>query len=93
MKAQDDWRLQGQEEFLTGVRLYHRKYRHYARNPNWDHDHCSFCWAEFMIESQPDVLHQGYSTADDYYWVCEKCFEDFKELFRWEVVEELDVRE
>jgi len=78
-----DWRLQGQEEFLQGVQLY---WRHYARySENWDHDHCEFCGVKFMVEDYPDVLHQWYSTEDQYYWVCKDRFEDFKERFHWEV--------
>lgn len=67
----------------------HRRYRRNAVNPNWDHDHCDFCFATFMVEDHPDVLHQGYATSDEYHWVCEKCFADFRELFQWAVVEEL----
>ena len=86
---ESDWRLTFQERFLKGVTLAHRRYRRYAANPNWDHDHCAFCWAKFMIEDHPDVLHQGYATLDDYHWICETCFEDFKEKFGWVVVEEM----
>ena len=50
-----------------------------------DHDHCEFCWAKFMVEDYPDVLHEGYSTLDEYRWVCKGCFEDFKESFQWRV--------
>ena len=83
-----DWRLFGQEKYLKGVTLVHRRYRQYAPNPNWDHDHCSFCWASFDAED-PESLPQGYATEDDYHWICEKCFEDFKDLFGWEVIDEM----
>lgn len=83
----DDWRLMGQEKFLKGVRLVKQAYRRYPLNPEWDHDHCEFCGAKFMVEDYPDVLHEGFSTENDYYWVCEKCFFDFKEYFAWEVLE------
>jgi hypothetical protein len=36
-----------------------------------------------MVEDYPDVLHEGYATQDDYHWICERCFEDFREQFRW----------
>ena len=81
----NDWRLQGQERYLKGVELCHRPYRRYPQNPSWDHDHCSFCWAKFMVEDVPDVLHEGYCTFDDYHWICSRCFDDFKELFGWRV--------
>ena len=29
----------------------------------------------------------GYVTADDEYtWICQPCFQDFKEPFRWRVL-------
>ena len=80
-----DWRLQGQEEYLTGVSLVHRPYRRYAANPEWDHDHCAFCLAKFMIEDRPNVLHEGYASSDDYHWICESCFLDFQEQFGWTI--------
>ena len=30
-------------------------------------------------------LTQGYCTADQKYWICEECFNDFKEMFKFEV--------
>lgn len=86
---QSDWRLTVQERFLKGVTLVHRRYRRYAKNSDWDHDHCAFCSAKFMVEDLPDVLHQGYCTSDDYHWICETCFEDFKKMFAWSVIEEI----
>ncbi len=83
-----DSRLRGQENYLAGAKLVRRPYRRYAANPNWDHDHCAFCWAKFMVEDCPDVLHEGYATLDDYHWICEGCFQDFREQFRWTVVDD-----
>ncbi len=87
-KEQDDWRLTGQEKYLKGVILIHQKYRQNPDNPEWDHDHCSFCWATFMVGGESGSLEEGYSTEDEYYWVCPQCFEDFKEAFGWSVREE-----
>jgi len=83
----DDWRLAGQEKYLKNVTLVKRAYRRYPNNPEWDHDHCAFCHAKFMVEDYPDVLHEGYSTEDEYYWVCEKCVQDFREHFGWMIIE------
>jgi hypothetical protein len=85
----DDWRLQGQENYLKGVTLVHQLYRKYKGNAHWDHDHCAFCLAKFMIEDFPDVLHRGYSTEDDYHWICESCYQDFVGMFDWKTVEKL----
>ena len=78
----NDWRLQGQEKYLLGVRLVWKKYSRYSQD--WDHDHCEFCWAKFMQEEGPDILHEGYATEDNYRWVCQKCYNDFKEMFKWQ---------
>ena len=67
----------------------HCRYRRYAKNAAWTHDHCEFCFATFMVEDHPDVLHEGYATEDNYRWICETCFDDFKDRFEWMVVDEL----
>lgn len=77
----DDWRLDGQEQELQGVTLFDRVY--HAPRPDWDHDHCAFCWAKFMEGSYPETLQRGWTTADEYHWVCPPCFEDFRERFQW----------
>jgi len=78
-----DWRLTNQMKFLRGVALVRRPYRRYAKNPDWDHDHCAFCWAKFMEGNDPECLHEGYATPDDYHWICVECFADFREMFEW----------
>jgi hypothetical protein len=81
----DDWRLTGQEDLVAGVVLVRRKYRQYAKNPAWDHDHCFFCNTEFSLQDGPGLLHEGYSTEEEYRWICTTCFEDFKDRFHWTV--------
>jgi hypothetical protein len=79
-----DWRLQGQDKYLTGVSLSRKAYR--KPSDDWDHDHCEFCWAKFS-ESEGD-LNEGYVTEDGYRWICPRCFNDFKEQFQWREVNE-----
>ena len=96
-----DWRLTGQERYLSGAVWVRKRYR--APSERWEHDHCAFCWAKFMdpdfspehrkfIEQQPDVLSEGYATTAehphgaDYHWVCPTCFSDFAERLGWRVV-------
>ena len=86
MREEDDWRLQGQEEYLKGIPLWWKKYVRYSET--WEHDHCEFCWAKFMEEDYPDVLHEGYASEDNYRWICAQCFDDFKDLFEWQVMTE-----
>ena len=109
-----DWRLNGQEEYLQNETLYkvvfpdfwkkayaeknafYQSILNYAqsaaaRNPEsrkylngediqvfW-HEHCEFCWEKAMTDTEGVF----YCTKDRYYWVCKKCFEDFKEKFGW----------
>jgi hypothetical protein len=80
----DDWRLFRQENYLLGKTLYFKKYSDRKLDADCDHDHCSFCTEKFS-EIIPNALTQGYTTEDDYHWICEKCFADFKEMFKWTV--------
>lgn len=86
MTSDDDWRLTGQEAYLSGVPLCWRTYE--DRSENSDHDHCEFCFAKFAeADCIPDALHVGYATLDGYRWICQQCFDDFRQRFEWTVVE------
>lgn len=78
----NDWRLRGQEKYLAGVELSWKKYKPYREG--WDHDHCAFCWRKFST-SEGDIS-EGYTTKDEYHWICKNCYEDFKDKFRWKLV-------
>lgn len=59
----------------------------------WDVDKCIFCLTAFTVEDCPDTrqqgFHAGYVTRQEIpRWICELCFEDFKDYFGWEVVPE-----
>ena len=73
-----DWRLQGQEKYLKNAVLERRKYQLYRQG--WDHDHCEFCGVKFSLDAA-DALQIGYATSDSYRWICDTCFEDFKDMF------------
>jgi len=81
----DDWRLRSQANFLQGVTLIRRPYRQDSPNPDWDHDHCEFCFAKFSLDEKLDALRSGYATLDDSHWICEQCFLDFRERFEWKL--------
>jgi hypothetical protein len=85
MVEQSDWRLTHQENYLSGVALTRRPWR--ESRPGWDHDHCAFCWAKFAAFDGPDILREGWTTIDEYHWVCDQCFVDFRDRFGWQVVE------
>ncbi len=81
--APDDWRRQGQERFLNSVKLIKREY--YPFREGWDHDHCEFCGDKFSLHTSD--LKEGYSTEDGYHWICNQCFNDFKEEYNWQLAD------
>ena len=83
--SDQDWRLTGQDKYLTGVTLIRRQWR--EPRPGWDHDHCEFCLEKFGDERLGDVLREGWTTPDEYRWICDECFSDFKDQFKWRVQE------
>ena len=84
MPEQDDWRRQGQEAYLKGATLRFKKYTTQKRE-GWDHDHCEFCGVKFMETSNDGTLTEGYATENNYRWVCQRCFNDFKSEYKWNV--------
>ncbi len=82
MSEIDDWRLQGQEDYLRDTVFCFKPYE--AFNAIWDHDHCEFCGAKFS-STTPEALMEGY-TNNDNRWVCATCFGDFKAQFNLQLV-------
>lgn len=78
----DDWRRQKwQKKALFGKIL---RLQEWAPNRiGWDHDHCTFCGVTFSY-CAGDV-ERAYATEDLRWWICQPCFEDFKEEFGWVV--------
>ena len=77
----DDPRLATDNSFLADFRWKWSKW--FASSADWDHDHCEFCGAKFMAAIGEDVLQEGYTTQDAYYWICNVCFDEFDELYHW----------
>ncbi len=95
---ENDWRLAGNEKLFRGAVFERKTYTQWS--PTWDHDHCSFCWAEFVEDGSPEheagTFHEGYSTPgppsqprEDYYWVCTPCFDDFRAHLGWKLRPEI----
>ncbi|HEX5174686.1 MAG TPA: hypothetical protein VFV91_11150 [Gaiellaceae bacterium] len=93
---EEDWRLTGQELFLQSAAFRHKPYR--ACREGWEHDHCTFCIREFVEQGAPSddpeaqtagyaAIGRGPQGEDDYHWVCDECFSDFRKRFGWSVVE------
>jgi hypothetical protein len=85
MIEKNDWRLTNQERYLRGLTFSWKKYTRYSES--WDHDHCEFCLAKFMENEGTDILTEGYTTSDNYRWICKTCFDDFKDMFQFKVTE------
>ena len=86
MLENNDWRLTCQEDYLMNAAL--KRVTHYKKHSEkWDHEHCDFCWAKFMEGDYADVLHEGYCTLDEKHWICEQCFQDFKDMFKFTIVD------
>lgn len=73
----NDWRLTNQLKYLYAVNL---------KKTVFDsdlHTHCEFCWAKFGQAIDEQKI--GYCTIDKYRWICESCFQDFKDMFNWKI--------
>jgi len=70
--------LVNQENYLKGQTLVKTTFK---ETQDSDHTHCAFCWEKFS--NSADTTHIGYRVIDGSWWICEKCFEDFKEQFDW----------
>jgi hypothetical protein len=83
MRSQDadDWRISGQEKYLTGATFSFRAYT--PPRDDWDHEHCAFCWSKFCTDKQANCSQEGYVTADGKFWVCRECYADFRERFQF----------
>jgi len=79
----------GQENYLVGLAFKRMPWA--TADPDWDHDHCAFCWKKLWDRaSNESEAAIGYATEDEYSWICDVCFAAFKERFRGSVVEHPD---
>lgn len=95
----DDWR-RGQPGAPKGTRFRWREY--VAPKPEWNHDHCLFCWAKFVPRSEEGkewlsrdthtIYFAGYATVEPsgsgFEWVCPSCFDDFAAELDFSVVDD-----
>src|SRR5947207_12022537 len=63
----DDWRL-GHAKTYDGATWHRRRY--FIWKPNWDHDHCEFCFASFEVPGSKaaqddDTQTEGWTSEDD----------------------------
>ena len=72
----NDWRLTNQKNYLYNKTLRRKLYDQTIET--WDHDHCVFCWTRI------DAKSPSAYTDEEGHWICEECYEEFKEMFEWE---------
>lgn len=82
MVQKDDWRLTCQEEYLKNCNV---ELKEYKSKIDSDHRHCAFCWAKFS--DNDNDLHSGYYSETGH-WICPACFNDFKDMFGWEIIDD-----
>jgi hypothetical protein len=67
-KFESDWRLTNQEKYLKGAALRLSRFVVRPGKPEWDHEHCDFCWAKIVEEKRKgegdDLLIEAYATED-----------------------------
>ena len=93
----DDWRLlRGQDEYLHGATLVRKPFR--GEHDHCEFCWAKFVDPAFseghtrVAREDPRILTEGYSALgtgpdgqDDYHWICDRCFADFRERFAWRV--------
>lgn len=86
----EDWRIMGQPGYLFRKNLYYKTFIPYFDDQHPDHAHCEFCNNYFSLEKVSDnhYLHEGYYEPESKSWICETCFQDFKEIFQWTVIKD-----
>lgn len=86
MMKENDWRLTNQMNYLFQKALIKEQYKPFRKG--WEHDHCEFCGTRIDAS-----LPFAYATEDNYYWICEKCYCDFKEMFQWKIIDKTTSKE
>jgi hypothetical protein len=62
--------------------------RYTQPSPEWDHDHCEFCFQRFAEPraNYNDSVEFGFTTPDRFNWVCRECVDKYKDQFGWIIV-------
>lgn len=85
--SNNDYRLTSVRAWMEGKTWHHSQY--IQPRPEWDHDHCIFCWQRLAEPTAgfSDAQFDGYTDDEDYHWMCNKCFGDLfehlKERLLW----------
>lgn len=68
-------------ETKTKNYLYDKRIEKKDYPTNLEHTHCELCWARFG--NYAGDLKQGYYECESQSWICENCYNIFREYFRW----------
>ena len=74
-----DSRLNGQEKYLINAHLIQNSCQEEPSKQKY----CEFCMKKMVFNSE---YEKCYATKDRKYWICEKCFEDFKDMFNFRLL-------
>jgi hypothetical protein len=79
----DDWRLS-----FGNTPSFYRQYKWSLKkwtrtSPHGDHDHCEFCWQKISDIEGTNIQHEAWADETETYWVCQLCFEDFRDMYCW----------
>ena len=99
----EDWRLNGQEEYLKDAVLYKITFpefwkkayteknefyqliladaHRFVQTAKRGEEYLDFCWRKATTDEASDF----YCTKDLRYWICQECFDAFREPFGWTV--------
>lgn len=74
----EDWRLsRGQEDYLSGV-VFHKERMLPQPQDLGFHKHCELCWTTLSPYGTDE--HEGYVSENRQYWLCQSCFQEFKNI-------------
>lgn len=85
MREENDWRLDIAQEPSFYEKFTWELKKWTQTRSNWDHDHCDFCGTEISNIINDEIQNIGWTNDDEYYWICETCFDDFKDLYQWKI--------
>lgn len=90
--AERDWRLTNQEQYLGGAVFVRKRWT--QPREDWITIIASSVGLSSgsltrasLIVSRRDIRVGSAGRSPPYYWVCEACFEDFRDLLRFIVAE------
>ena len=84
----DDWRLLNDVEYLMCAEIEPTDPEELqAHRPELTH--CVFCWD--FVPGPAAYLQWWYVPLDKSCCICEKCFSDFRERFRWKLLDGWDI--